>query len=116
MTKRDLDLERKWRITFDEYKKSGQSVKGWCEKNGIIPTTFRYWIKRFTSEEFQPVNTQFAKVILQPNCTNNKDASTTSEDFSKTETTKHVQHPMLCAHIEEKFAVSSKKPLLPIIP
>lgn len=24
--------------------------------------------------------------------------------------------PMLCAHIEEKFAVSSKKPLLPIIP
>ena len=92
MAKRDLDLERKWKIKFDEYKKSGQSVKGWCKNNGIIHTTFRYWIKRFTpSEEFPPVNTEFAKVMLQPNCINNKDASTTCEAFSKIDTTKHVQ-------------------------
>ena len=71
MAKRDLDLERKWKVRFDEYKKSGQSIKGWCKNNGIIHTTFRYWIKRFTtpSEEFSPVNTQFAKVMLEPNCT-----------------------------------------------
>lgn len=92
MAKRDLDLERKWKLKFDEYKKSGQSIKAWCKNNGIIHTTFRYWIKRFTpSEEFPPVDTQFAKVMLEPNCTNNKNASTTCEAFSKAEATKEMQ-------------------------
>ncbi len=92
MAKRDLNLERKWKLKFDEYKKSGQSVKTWCKNNGIIHTTFRYWIKRFTpSEEFPPVDTQFAKVMLQPNCTNNKNISTTCEAFSKSEATEEMQ-------------------------
>ena len=92
MAKRDLDLERKWKLKFDEYKKSGQSVKTWCKNNGVIHTTFRYWIKRFTpSEEFPPVDTQFAKVMLEPSCTNNKNASTTCEAFSKAEATKEMQ-------------------------
>jgi transposase-like protein len=65
MPKRDLDLERKWRIKFDEYKESGKSIKGWCKENGIVPTTFRYWIKRFeSSEEFPPAKSQFAKITL----------------------------------------------------
>ncbi len=42
MAKRDLDLERKWKIKFDEYKNSGQSVKGWCKNNGFR----KCWLRR----------------------------------------------------------------------
>lgn len=92
MAKRDLELERKWKLKFDEYKKSGQSVKTWCKNNGIIHTTFRYWIKRFTSaEEFPAIDTQFAKVMLEPSYTNNRNTSMTCETFSKDEATKEMQ-------------------------
>ncbi|MFZ5988870.1 MAG: IS66 family insertion sequence element accessory protein TnpA [Bacillota bacterium] len=73
MANRDLNLEREWKIRFEEYKKSGLSVKAWCEKNGIKSTTFHYWIKRFNNSEQKvtPAKVQFAKVILQPDNTNN---------------------------------------------
>ncbi len=86
MPKKDLELEKRWRIKFDEYKKSGQSVKGWCKENGIVPTTFRYWLKRFESlGEIPPSKAQFAKITLESNGTNNA-KSTNCETFSKADT------------------------------
>ncbi len=38
MPKKDLELEKRWRIKFDEYKKSGQSVKCYCYSK-IVPHT-----------------------------------------------------------------------------
>ena len=91
MPKRYLDLERKWRIKYVEYKKSGQSVKGWCKEKGIVPTTFRYWIKRFENlEEFPPSKAEFAKITLESNSTNN-DTSTPCEAFSEADTIKDMQ-------------------------
>jgi hypothetical protein len=58
-------------------------------------TTFRYWVKRFSTPEESPsARTQFAEVTLQSNSINDKFEKTacgTKEEFSKTDTTKHVQ-------------------------
>lgn len=70
---RDLSLEKVWRIRFEEYKKSGLSVKAWCARNGFKPTTFHYWIKRFKApEQIAPAEkAQFAEIVLESYNTNN---------------------------------------------
>ncbi|MFZ5985538.1 MAG: IS66 family insertion sequence element accessory protein TnpA [Bacillota bacterium] len=91
MATRDLNLEREWKIKFEVYKNSGLSVKAWCEKNGIKPTTFHYWIKRFNvlEKEVTPVKTQFAKIVLESDYTNNKVINTTCES-KKDDVTKQM--------------------------
>ena len=70
---RDLALEKDWRIRFEEYKKSGLSVKAWCARNGFKPTTFHYWIQRFKSpEQIAPTEkAQFTEIVLESCNTNN---------------------------------------------
>jgi hypothetical protein len=70
---RNLALEKEWKIRFEEYKKSGLSIKAWCTKNGFKATTFQYWIKKFkASEQIDPnVKAQFAEVVLGSDSTNN---------------------------------------------
>ena len=51
---RDLQLEKEWKARFEEYKKSGLSVNTWCKEAGLKSTTFRYWIKRFSTPEENP--------------------------------------------------------------
>jgi len=72
MPNRDLNLEREWKLKFEERKKSGLSVKAWCDKNGIKPTTFHYWIKRFKTldKSESKADPQFAKVTLQSEFSN----------------------------------------------
>jgi len=94
--KRDLELEKEWRNRFEEYKMSGLSVNTWSKKNGLKPTTFRYWIKRFSSTEqkVSPAKVQFAKVVLESDSSNNIVKSTTGENkkaFSKAEVAKEMQ-------------------------
>ena len=91
MSNRDLNLEREWKIKFEEFKKSGLSVRAWCEKNNTKYTTFHYWIKRFKplEQEVPEVKTQFAKITLQSDC-NNKVISTTYEN-KEVNTVDHVQ-------------------------
>ncbi|HEX3028174.1 MAG TPA: hypothetical protein VHT34_02460 [Clostridia bacterium] len=92
MANRDQNLERDWKIKFEEHKKSGLSVKAWCEKNSIKPTTFHYWIRRFKTleQEIPKEKTQFAKVILQSDCTNNKITNRTCES-KKVDTPVQIQ-------------------------
>ncbi|MDD4592161.1 MAG: hypothetical protein PHG06_17315 [Parabacteroides sp.] len=70
---RNLALEKKWEVRFEEYKQSGLSIKAWCAKNGFKATTFHYWIKKFKeSKQIAPIaNAQFAEVVLEPCNTNN---------------------------------------------
>ncbi len=94
--KRDLELEKEWRNRFEEYKMSGLSVNTWSKKNGLKPTTFRYWIKRFSSTEqkVSPAKVQFAKVVLESDSSNNIVKSTTGENkkaFSKADVAKEMQ-------------------------
>lgn len=89
-----MQLEKEWKVRFEEYKKSGLSVNAWCKETGFKATTFHYWIKRFNTSEEPSAKTQFAEVMLQSSNTNDKVKSTTrgkKEAFLKTDTTKHVQ-------------------------
>lgn len=70
---KDLALEKKWEVRFEEYKQSGLSIKAWCSENGFKATTFHYWIKRFkASEQIVPIaKAQFAEVVLESCNANN---------------------------------------------
>lgn len=71
---RNLALEKKWKERFEEYKKSGLSIKAWCAKNGLKTTTFHYWKKRFKEPgEIVPVSkAQFAEVVLESSNANDE--------------------------------------------
>lgn len=71
---RDLILEKQWKTRFDDYQKSGISIKSWCTKNGLKSSTFQYWIKRFRApdKKVSAEETQFAEVILESESTTNK--------------------------------------------
>lgn len=64
---RNLVLETEWKIRFEDHKKRGLSIKGWCAKNGFKSTTFHYWIKRFKifEKKVPQAKAQFAEVILE---------------------------------------------------
>ena|GEM_PF-1320567 len=95
MPVRDIQLEKEWKVRFEEYKKSGLSVNAWCKETGFKATTFRYWIKRFSTLEENPsAKTQFAEITLQSNSANDRVERTacgTKGEFLKTDTTKHIQ-------------------------
>ena len=35
-------------------KESGLTVRGFCTNEGIVPSTFYYWLKKCTTKEVQP--------------------------------------------------------------
>lgn len=63
---RDLALEKCWRDRITECHQSGQSVKAWCEQNGLKSSAYYYWIKRFkvSEQEEATENGPFTEVIL----------------------------------------------------
>lgn len=71
---KDIALEHKWKERFEEYKKSGLSIKAWCLKNGLKNTTFKYWINKFNTSEQEALtsNTNFVEVLLPSASINNK--------------------------------------------
>ena len=74
MAKRNLNLEREWRLKYEAYKSSELSIRKWCKKNQIKASAFHYWIKKFKeSEEIESLESlQFAKIELKPTSDNNE--------------------------------------------
>lgn len=71
---RDLALEKCWRDRIAEFRQSGQSVKSWCEQNGLKSSAYYYWVKRFKvleKEEAVDNSSPFAEVILLPESKSN---------------------------------------------
>ena len=37
---------REWQRVYEEWRASGQSVREWCEENGVAPSTFYHRLRR----------------------------------------------------------------------
>ena len=61
-----------WAERISECRNSGQSVKVWCQENGICEQTYYRWQKRLFEMVQAQQEMQFAEVTpLQPVCTGN---------------------------------------------
>ena len=47
MRKLDKTKAEKWKEKYSEWRKSGESQRAYCRRNGISFSTFGYWRKRF---------------------------------------------------------------------
>ncbi len=43
-----------WETLVADFKKSGLSMASFCDNKGINPSTFIYWVKKFTSKVSMP--------------------------------------------------------------
>ena len=43
-----------WRLVLESYQQSGVSVKQFCTREGISPSSFYYWQKRLIGKRVQP--------------------------------------------------------------
>ena len=44
---------REWQRIYEEYRASGQSVREWCEENGVAPSTFYHRLRRIREKLFE---------------------------------------------------------------
>jgi transposase-like protein len=45
------DLRSLWAQRLAEYESSGESIKNWCEKQGVRENQFYYWRKKLREEK-----------------------------------------------------------------
>lgn len=45
-----------WKNEIIKYRKSGLSIKRYCKDNGISPSTFYYWKKKYDSSSIKKPN------------------------------------------------------------
>ena len=55
----------KWRERLEQQRESGQSVRKWCEGNGIAYGTYKYWERKLTRgrEDGTDEEVRFVEVI-----------------------------------------------------
>ena len=55
----------KWRERLEQRRESGQSVRKWCEGNGIAYGTYKYWERKLTRgrEDGTEEEVRFVEVI-----------------------------------------------------
>jgi hypothetical protein len=46
-----LDRQRHWREAIDRQQVSGQSIVGFCAKEGLSPASFHAWKRRFRRQQ-----------------------------------------------------------------
>ena len=72
--------EPKWREIIRTQINSGIGAQKWCEQNGIIYSTYKYWVKRF--KKLDGESADWAKVSISAEMSNlNPDAKSVRENF-----------------------------------
>lgn len=47
----NAERRNQWETRVAEYRASGESVPAWCAANEIEPSSMRYWLRKFRSEQ-----------------------------------------------------------------
>lgn len=71
------DKERFWRTTMRQWRRSGMSVRAFCEAHGLAQPTFYAWRRSLAHRD--PKHVQFVPVQVIPET---RPVSTTDEAFS----------------------------------
>ncbi|WZL72012.1 hypothetical protein QBE52_12975 [Clostridiaceae bacterium 35-E11] len=60
-------LAEEWTQRISDCRKSGMSIKQWCNQQGLKDSTYHYWVKRLKTFHNQDkvVCQQFAEVVFE---------------------------------------------------
>jgi len=45
------NLREVWKVRVDNFKKSGQSMSGWCKENDLKVHQLRYWLEKYDLQQ-----------------------------------------------------------------
>ena len=75
-----------WQERISECRRSGKTVRSWCQENSVLESTYYYWLKVVRNEilalsgiEAAPSRTQFSEVLVN-NSSYNEHAISAGEE------------------------------------
>ncbi|WP_420819735.1 IS66 family insertion sequence element accessory protein TnpA [Paenibacillus monticola] len=60
---RKEERRQEWAERIQHYETNGQTMKAWCDAQGVTKDTLRYWLRNLT-----PRSVRVAKTALEPRC------------------------------------------------